>query len=400
MSLKGTPEDLSPAGILQLLASDARTGAVRFAGDAPCSVYLHEGQLYFATDADTDEALATALVRPGRLTADAWDQAVTGAGDRPIVGELLAQSGQIEPDLLASTLLSVAYDPLIALFRAGGGDFDFEADAAHWIGPIRAFPVDVIVTEVRRRVRETDEWASDIPSLDAEVHLCRSLPASLASITLTWEQWELVTALTVAETIDALAVELGRGRYSAARVVHHLSALGVVDVVRRAPGGDVVPLHRSEPPPASDDEWAGVESRHPEGGIFGHRADRDVEPESDVPQPPNADETIGDGGGSEGSGTRASSAPEYPPSVFVDAPPGWGFDAAPVTGSVIGQTTDDVDPDTPEQVAWLEDLYAKYMDEPGEDDRSHPGVRDHDAPAEHGSRAGPFHRLRTALHDR
>jgi len=140
MTLNGTLEDFSPAGILKVLSADGRTGAARFGGPAGCTVYLHRGQLYFARNERTDEALATALVRPGRLTADDWGRAIDAAGERPMVGELLVRDGAIAPHLLASVVLSVVYDPLIDLFRDGTGEFDFEPDTVHWLGPFRAFP--------------------------------------------------------------------------------------------------------------------------------------------------------------------------------------------------------------------------------------------------------------------
>ena len=77
--LIGTLEDYSPAGVLQVLSSQGETGAVRFNGEGGCTVYLHEGQLYFAETTNTGEALAIALVRPGRLSPDDWDNA-TAAG--------------------------------------------------------------------------------------------------------------------------------------------------------------------------------------------------------------------------------------------------------------------------------------------------------------------------------
>jgi hypothetical protein len=85
MTLNGTLEDFSPAGILKVLSADGRTGAVRFGAPHGCTVYLR-GQIYFARHEGTDEALATALVRPGRLTADDWGRAIDATGDRPTSG--------------------------------------------------------------------------------------------------------------------------------------------------------------------------------------------------------------------------------------------------------------------------------------------------------------------------
>ena len=247
MTLNGTLEDFSPAGILKVLSADGRTGAARFGGPAGCTVYLHRGQLYFARNERTDEALATALVRPGRLSADDWGRAIDASGDRPMVGELLVRDGAIVPDLLASVVLSVVYDPLIELFRDGTGEFDFETDTVHWLGPFRAFPVDAIVGEVRKRVREVDEWSSTIPSLDVWVEARRTLPGSAAQVTLLREDWELVTALTGPRSIAELASELGRGVYSTARVVHRLQQAGLIELVSNDLEATIVPIRRPEP---------------------------------------------------------------------------------------------------------------------------------------------------------
>jgi len=249
MTLNGTLEDFSPAGILKVLSADGRTGAARFGGPAGCTVYLHRGQLYFARNERTDEALATALVRPGRLTADDWGRAIDASGERPMVGELLVRNGSIVPDLLASVVLSVVYDPLIELFRDGTGEFDFETDTVHWLGPFRAFPVDAIVGEVRKRVREVDEWSASIPSLDVWVEARRTLPGSAAQVTLLREDWELVTALTGPRSIPELASELGRGVYSTARVVHRLQQAGLIELVSNDLEATIVPIRRPEPEP-------------------------------------------------------------------------------------------------------------------------------------------------------
>lgn len=257
MTLNGTLEDFSPAGILKVLSADARTGAVRFGGPCGCTVYLHRGQLYFARNERTDEALATALVRPGRLSADDWGQAIDEAGDRPMVGEVFVRNGAMTPDLLASVVLSVVYDPLIDLFRDGTGEFDFEPDTVHWLGPFRAFPVDAIVDEVRTRVREVDEWSAQIPGLDVWVEASRTLPGTASQVTILREDWELVTALSGPRMISDLAGELGRGAYSTARVVHRLQTAGLVEVVSTDGQADVVPIRR---PGIERDPTVGLEA--------------------------------------------------------------------------------------------------------------------------------------------
>lgn len=231
MALNGSLDDYSPAGALRVLSSTGKTGAVRFTGRAGCTVYLDEGLLYFARGEGTDDALATALVRPGRVSAEAWGRAVEEAGDAPRVGELLVEHAGIDTDLMASVVLSVIYDPLITLFREGDGHFDFEPDTMHWIGPYRGFNVEAVLNEVRRRVRLVDEMSDVVPSTSAWVSPVRTLPDGAAQVTLLREDWELIASLSGPRTVDELATAMGRGRYSTAMVVHRLAVAGLLDVV-------------------------------------------------------------------------------------------------------------------------------------------------------------------------
>lgn len=354
MTLNGTLEDFSPAGILKVLSDDGRTGAVRFAGERGCTVYLHRGQLYFARNERTDEALATALVRPGRLSADDWGRAIDAAGDRPTVGELLVRDGAIHPDLLASVVLSVIYDPLIDLFRDGTGEFDFDPDTVHWLGPFRAFPVDAIVGEVRKRVREVDEWSHRIPGLDCWVEASRTLPGNAAQVTILREDWELVTALSGPRTIAELAAELGRGGYSTARVVHRLHQAGLVEIVSTDAEATVVPIRREpveEPVLSEDDDLLHMGLPH-----------RTARP--DTPTDHSLDDHIGDtiaGALAEPEAAAPVAAPAIDP--FADpAPTAEIGHAAPALDDT-PTALDDERPSDP-NAAWLADLYSQFIDEP------------------------------------
>lgn len=228
--MNGTLEDTTPAGVLQVLSSQGSTGAVRFLGDSGCTVYLHRGELYFAENPETAEDLAMALVRPGRLSADEWDASTEAGYPTETVGEKLVETGSITRELLASVVLSVIYDPLIQLFRAPEGDYEFAPDVVHWMGPYRTFSVDAIVSEVRRRTREADEMAPVVPSLDAIVRSARTLPETHGSVNLRRDDWEVVVAAASGCSVSDLAAELGRGRWSTARIVYRLATADLLMV--------------------------------------------------------------------------------------------------------------------------------------------------------------------------
>lgn len=365
MTLNGTLEDFSPAGILKVLSADGRTGAARFGGPSGCTVYLHRGQLYFARSETTDEALATALVRPGRLTADDWGRAIDASGERPMVGELLVRNGSIAPDLLASVVLSVVYDPLIELFRDGTGEFDFETDTVHWLGPFRAFPVDAIVGEVRKRVREVDEWSTAIPGLDVWVEARRTLPGAAAQVTLLREDWELVTALTGPRTITDLASELGRGAYSTARVVHRLLQAGLVEVTSNDVEAQVVPLRPFQD--ASPLDLAPAEAFDTDPVLamgLPHRT-----PGADDPLTAHIGDTIA-GALADDDRTVALATPLEEVDHDLPADEGsWDEKRRVADGNALHH--DDLAPTSLDEprpadpnAAWLADLYAQFIDDP------------------------------------
>jgi len=421
MAMNGSLDDYSPAGALRVLSSTGRTGAVRFTGSAGCTAYLHEGQLYFARGDDTDDALASALVRPGRLSADAWTRAVELAGDEPRVGELLIEHGPIDPDLLASVVLSVIYDPLITLFREGDGRFDFEPDTMHWIGPYRGFNVEAIVNEVRRRVRNVDEMSDVVPSISAWVSPARTLPDGAAQVTLQREDWELITSLSGPRTVTELATAMGRGRYSTAQVVNRLARAGLLEVVPE-PFGPNDALYE---PSAAERIAAAEDAASGDAPVT----------EAPVAEPPVTDELIADVPEADDAAWEAftSGNPfDHPPADEVDSP-GVSFgpslngvsvgpegapaaddellprrtvvaereiddreiDGHEIDGHEIGEADDDspalagitgfhnptaavierqdetmaaaTDPDLDPNAAWLENLYAQFIDDDGGD---------------------------------
>lgn len=252
--LNGTLEDYSPAGVLQVLSSQRETGAVRFSGEAGCTVYLHDGQLYFAETATTGEALAVALVRPERLTPDEWDDATQAGYPRSEVGQELLRTGAIDRELLASVVLSIIYDPLIHLFRQGEGAFEFEPGTIHWMGPFRTFDLDAIVAEVRRRVREADEMAELIPDLGVYVTSARTLPNDRGSVNLRRDDWEVAIAASAGCRIQDLAVELGRGQWSTARLVYRLASAGLLEVSADPAEVDEPAEHLESPSGYHDEE--------------------------------------------------------------------------------------------------------------------------------------------------
>jgi hypothetical protein len=355
--LAGPLDDYSPAGALGVLASTGITGAVQFTGARPCTVYLERGRLYFVEGIDTGDALAVALVRGGRITPDQWDEASAAGAAGHEVGERLIESGAVSRDLLASVALSVSYDPLIDLFRYGAERFDTAEGILHWLGPFRTFDVDAVMGEVRRRVREVDEMTSTIPTLDVVLAPNRLLPEGRTSVSLRRDEWELLAMLGRGAHLVELAEELGRGRWSTARIAHRLVTMRVLnatptstaDLAAVAPQVDADPYEDEAPAAEVHPEVARAlaESTYASSEAALNAM---VEHLATAPPPPEGSEV-----------TVAQAPPPPPPPVLVDAT----ANAAPLPRRAAARAHMAKGPSGPADPAWMQSLYTSFEPDEG-----------------------------------
>jgi hypothetical protein len=355
--LAGPLDDYSPAGALGVLASTGVTGAVQFTGARPCTVYLERGRLYFVEGVDTGDALAVALVRGGRITPDQWDEASAAGVANQEVGERLIESGALSRDLLASVALSVSYDPLIDLLRYGAERFDTAEGILHWLGPFRTFDVDAVMGEVRRRVREVDEMAGTIPTLDVVLAPNRLLPEGRTSVSLRRDEWELLSMLGRGRHLVELAEELGRGRWSTARIAHRLVTMRLLS----ATPTETADLQAAEPmvDAGSHDDESPAAEVHPEvaralaeSTYASSEAALSAMVEHLSAAPPLP----------EGSAEVAlQTPPPPPPPVLVDAT----ANAAPLPRRAAAREQMAKGPSGPADPAWMQSLYTSF--EPDEE---------------------------------
>ncbi len=147
-------------------------------------------------DEHTDAALAvgaraTGTGRRGRLDRRRSTRRATGRSS----ASCSSASGAIHPDLLASVVLSVAYDPLIASSERVKATSSSNRTRCTGSARSARSRSTSSSTEVRRRVREVDEWGSRScrPSTSAS-RRCRTLPGDAHEVTLRREDWELMVA--------------------------------------------------------------------------------------------------------------------------------------------------------------------------------------------------------------
>ncbi|MEU4211807.1 transcriptional regulator [Streptomyces sp. NPDC026206] len=148
------------------LAADRATGALHGRVGA---LYFADGAVVHAESPAVPD-VGWRLTAGGRLSPEAWDEAVEEGGPHYRAGSFLVEHGRLSRGELelchASALFDAAYFVLSPLDGAQQVPDRFLREARHWFGPVRPVPVPVLQREVRRR-RCLLERAWPCPQVDA-----------------------------------------------------------------------------------------------------------------------------------------------------------------------------------------------------------------------------------------
>lgn len=170
MAIKGSLKEASLPDVIQLLFLGRRTGCLALADRHNFgTIHFDEGHIIYASIVNRRDRLGDILVRNGRITAEALQQAVDRQdGDREHkLGEILVELGALSRQELENYMRMQIEEAVYYLFTWTAGTFNFEAG----VGPeredflVRINP-EFLLLEGARRV---DEWSlieKKIPSFD------------------------------------------------------------------------------------------------------------------------------------------------------------------------------------------------------------------------------------------
>jgi tetratricopeptide (TPR) repeat protein len=170
MAIKGSLKEASLPDVIQLLFLGRRTGCLALADRHNFgTIHFDEGHIIYATIVNRRDRIGDILVRSGRITQEALQQAIDRQeGDREHkVGEILMELGAITRQELESYMRMQIEEAVYFLFTWTSGTFNFEAGVAPEREDflVRINP-EFLLLEGARRV---DEWSlieKKIPSFD------------------------------------------------------------------------------------------------------------------------------------------------------------------------------------------------------------------------------------------
>ncbi|MEU1104647.1 hypothetical protein ABZ408_27245 [Streptomyces tibetensis] len=146
-STRAPRTDEPASALLSTLAAQGATGALSTESGI---VYLATGHVVHVESAVTPD-LGDLLTHSGALAPDGWWEAIDQAGRRCRVGRQLVDSGQLPVGALELCHLGALFDAAYFVLDHDGPALRFRPGAAHWLGAVRAVPVDTVLRESRRR---------------------------------------------------------------------------------------------------------------------------------------------------------------------------------------------------------------------------------------------------------
>jgi hypothetical protein len=239
MALKGNLRDFSTTQLFNLIHLARKTGCLRMRSEAAeACIYFQEGRLVHAEMSGRDGRLSSVLSKAGKLGPGARN--VPPSTTDKELALLLISAGYVgQKEILRSVRDSIR-DLAFGVFTWSDGFFHFEPDERPSDGVITV-PIDLenIILEGSRRVKEWELLQDELPHLDMALQFTDRPRAELRNISLTVEEWRVISYINPKNTIRRVAQRIGMDDFQIRKVVYGLIQAGLVEVVE--PEGMVRP---------------------------------------------------------------------------------------------------------------------------------------------------------------
>ncbi len=236
MRLEGSLDAFSLPDIFQLLSYTKKTGTLHLRRDGQHGVvHLRDGAVTGGRGDAACQALGRRVVGTGLVDDDLLADAVEKVLDEPGSGlaKALAETGRIDPAVLATLAAEQATDAVFELLRWPDGDFAFVVDEADPDDLGAALQVEDIVAEGRRRLETWAALAEKVPSGAAIVSL---VPSPSSEPVMSREEFALMTLIDGNRSVRELVTLSGTSEYVVVSVLAGLAERGLAVVGDRPEG--------------------------------------------------------------------------------------------------------------------------------------------------------------------
>jgi len=242
MALKGNLRDFSTTQLLNLINLARKTGTLAITTkNGTAQVCFKEGKLIYAT-LGQDGHLADILQKAGKLTPDQARTIREHSGNQTerALGQMLINAGKIsQNDILQSARLHVL-DIVYKLFSWVEGDFRFEPTLAPAQDRITVLvELENVIMEGSRRLKEFERLQDELPDLDRALRFTDRPDARLRNISLSVEEWRVVSFIKPNTTIRQIAQFNSMSDFQIRKIVYGMLQAGLVELIQ--PEGVALP---------------------------------------------------------------------------------------------------------------------------------------------------------------
>jgi hypothetical protein len=223
------------ADVMQLVHAAGKSGFLMFEhADVAKCVYLHAGEVVFASSNQRIDRLGESLVRAGVISAEDFTSASAAYRPPGQFGRFLVERGVLSPRELWDGVKRQVEDIVRSLFAFGMGQVLF------WEGEVRPDNVVRLALPTGRLIEEglehRDELLSFLAQLEDDRVRLEAVEGALSHLDGTAAA--IVAALGNVGSFPAVCQSVGIDPLSGARTVALLDQMGALRVVRGSAGGD------------------------------------------------------------------------------------------------------------------------------------------------------------------
>jgi ribosomal protein L7Ae-like RNA K-turn-binding protein len=245
MALKGNLRDFSTAQLLNLINLARKTGTLTIGTrEAQARLCFKEGKLIYAAMDGQADHLAAMLQRAGKITEEQARaiQAQADVKSEKELGLLLINAGYVNQDDIVRSVRSYILANVYPLFTCSEGTFRFESNLLPFEDRI-TIPIDLenVIMEGSRRLEEWERLQEELPNLDVALRFAERPDARLRDISLSVEEWRVVSFINPRNTIRQIAQYNNLGDFQIRKIVYGLLQAGLVELIRAEGAAAPVP---------------------------------------------------------------------------------------------------------------------------------------------------------------
>lgn len=237
MALKGNLRDVGLNQLLNLIYLAHKTGMLSVQAETSrieARLFFKEGRLIQASLDKQAPRLTDMMVKVGKLTPEQARaiQARSKVDTDKELGLLMIQNGILTQNDIIQGVKNYLVETVYQLFTWRAGNFRFDPNVLPPEERITvAVTLDHLIIEGTRRVQEWEHLQDQLPDLDVPLKFAERPDMNLRNVSLSVEQWKVVSFINSRNTIRQIASFLKIDEFQIRRIVYGLQTAGLVDVL-------------------------------------------------------------------------------------------------------------------------------------------------------------------------